>query len=273
MKKILIIALALFTLGTALQAATMAKKDKKEKKELKWEWDGTLSGDTVIDNYLRNIDTLYRNVIEYRETITAYDFRTDTLEINGKHYVLAYMLNKDGNFVTRGTVNWQCAQAVMNAVNIALDMTNASLSSATAALALPGLGLKAFSFGKYVKGGPAVIAQGLKTVKTMRGQWLDNSRTWKDLKKGAIADPSTLNYFDAAALEKLNKCCYLKEIVQTDPTYQAVVESQETKSTEQREADAKAAAELLSKTAIAPEVAGQQADDISDDALMKAMEG
>ena len=273
MKKILILALALFTLGTAAQAGTMAKKDKKDKKELKWEWDGTLSGDTVIDNYLQNIDTLYRNVIAYRDDISAFDFRTDTLEINGKNYILAYMLNKDGNLVTRGTVNWQCAQAVMNGVNIVLDMTNAGLSSATAALALPGLGLKALSFGKYVKGGPAVIAQGIKTVKTMRGQWIANSRTWKDLKSGAIEDPSKLNYFDASALEKLNKCCYLKEIVETDPTYNTVVERLQTKSAEQREADAKAAAELLSNTTIAPEVAGQQADDISDDALMKAMEG
>lgn len=221
MKKILLLALAL--LSMCCQTGIAADKESKGKKAMKWNWDGkTFSGNDKIDNYLKTIDTLYNKVQLYNETMDSYQLTTQEFELNGKKYELAYMLDDKGQIVTRGTVNWQCVQAVLQATGITLDMTNASLLSANAALELPHLGLKALKFAKYVKGGPAVISAGTKEIKDVRKKWIKNSRKWKDMKVDAIKDPKSIGYtgMTAELAQKLNKCCYIKEIKEFSETKQ-----------------------------------------------------
>lgn len=203
------------------QASFAEKKAKKEKKEMTWEWDGTKSGNATIDDYLVNIDTLYTKVQAYKGEMESFDFKDDTLYINGKIYVMTHMTDAQGQLVSRARVNWQCAQAYGEGTQIILDMTNAGLSSATAALALPQLGLKAFSFGKYVKGGPVIIEQGVKAIKEVRGTYMKNSRKWKSMKDGAIEDAASIGYtgFTDDVVKKLNKCYYIKEMTHDDPEY------------------------------------------------------
>ncbi len=269
MKKYLFCALALLMAGGTLTFA--AKKEKKPKKEITWNWDGTKSGNKTIDDYLVCIDTIYRNIQLYKEETESYQMKIDTLVIGGKYYAVAYMLNKEGELVTRGQVNWQCADAITNGVGIVLDITNAQLSTATAVLALPELGLSAFTFGKYVKGGAAVFAKGIKEIKTIRGTWVGNSRKWKSLKNGAIQDPASLNYFDEASLAKLNKCCYIKEILPEDKAYTTIVEQKKAKSEEELKAEADAFAQQFAQRNVAPEDAKKKLDDISDDELEKEL--
>jgi hypothetical protein len=219
MKKILFIALAMLTLCSQMEVA--AQKSDKETKGIKWNWDGkTLSGNAEIDNYIKTIDTLYNKVQSYVETMDKYELVTERFELNGKKYELAYMLDEHKQIVTRGTVNWQCVQALMQGTNIVLDMTNAGLMSANAVMTLPQLGLKALKFGKYVKGGPAVISAGTKAIKDVRKRWINNSRTWKDMKVDAIEDPKSIGYTDMTdeLASKLNKCCYIKEVKEFSET-------------------------------------------------------
>lgn len=224
MKKVLMIALALLTLGSQMEVAAEKKEKKaKEKKALKWEWDGkTLSGNETIDTYIKTIDTLYNKVQSYAKNMSQYEMVTRIVEdkTTGKKYEMAYMLDDQGNLVTRGTVNWQCVEAVMQGTNIVLDMTNAGLMSANAALTLPQLGLNALKFGKYVKGGPAVISAGVKAIKDVRAVWLSNSRTWKDMKVDAVADVKSLNLegMTDELAEKLNKCIYIREVKESSET-------------------------------------------------------
>ena len=269
MKKILFMTLAMLTLGSVM-TVTAAPKDKK-KKEIKWDWDGTRSGNATIDNYLVAIDNTYKKIQTYKETMDSYQMKGDTININGKYYAVAYMLNAEGEMVTRGQVNWQCASAVADGMNIVLDITNAQLLTVDATLALPGLGLKAISFGKYVKGGAAVFTQGIKEIKAIRGTWVANSKKWKALKNGAIQDPASLNYFDEAALKNLNKCCYIKEIQPEDADYTAIVESKKAKSEEELKADADAFAQQSAQYNVAPEDASKSLDDISDEELEKEL--
>ncbi len=276
MKKFVFIALAMLTLGSQVQVAAQKKeKVKKEKKELKWEWDGTKSNNETIDKYLVSIDSLYNRVVSYRDSINAYEYKDTMITVGGENYLFAYMLNPEGKYVTRGQVNWQCAQALMEGVNLVLDMTNAGLESANAALALPSLGLNALKFGKYVKGGPAVIAQGVKTVKMIRGTWIGNSKQWKEMKADALSadEVAKLGIFSDDALKKLNKCFYVTKIPSTDPTKQEVITRQQSKSQDELDNEAAQFAAWVASTEQTPEDKSKETDDISDDALNKALNG
>lgn len=252
MKKLLLMALALLVVGSQLQVS--AAKEKKEKKGLKWEWDGTKSGNATIDNYLDSIDVAYKRVQEYKNTMDSYELKYDTLMINGKYYMMAHMVNGEGQLVSHSRVNWQCAEAYAQGGLITLEMTNAGLGSANAALALPELGLKAIKFAKYVKGGPAVISEGVKSIKAVRGKWVANSRKWKSMKEGAI-DASTIKYdgFTPDVVKKLNKCYYIREIKEDSPEYQEIVNYFKNKSQEEIAQDAEAKAKEIADGTMLPE--------------------
>jgi len=251
MKKLLLLALALLTIGSQMEVSAA----QKEKKGLKWEWDGTKSGNETIDKYLLQIDTLYNKVQAYQQSLDSYVMKDTTLQLNGKWYQIAWMEDSHGQILTRATVNWQCVQAYALGANIILDMTNAGLGSANAALELPKLGFKALKFGKYVKGGPAVISEGTKAIKAVRGKWLANSRQWKAMKDGAIADPSTIGYkgFSAIFIEKLNKCFYIKEVKEDDPIYEEVVKKNEGKSAEDISREATGWTSQMEQATVLPE--------------------
>ncbi|MBE6248434.1 MAG: hypothetical protein E7106_04180 [Prevotella sp.] len=272
MKKILFIALALLTMGSQMEVSAA----KKEKKGLKWEWDGTKSGNETIDNYLVQIDTLYRNLQAYQNAATnTFEYKADTLEIDGKPYILARMIDKGtGQIVTRGRVNWEFANAIMQGTSIVLAMTNAGLGSANAALALPQLGLKALKFGKYVKGGPTIISEGIKTIKVVRANYATDYQQWKGLKTGAVEDPSKLNIqgIDDDLVKKLNKCCYLTEIKEADPSYDKIQEVLKNKSDEEKAQESQTAFNDIKQATMAEEDAKKNREDDSDDAFMKEME-
>lgn len=262
MKKILFLALALLTLGSQLEVAAQ-----------KWEWNGTKSGNETIDNYLIQIDTLYRNVCQYQENLEQYEIEPTSLCINGKYYQLCCMKDRQGQLLTRGTVNWQCVQAISMGANIILDMTNAGLGSATAALALPQLGLKALKFTKYVKGGPTVIKAGIEAIKAVRGKWIGNSRLWKEMKDGAISDPTKLG-FSAEITEKLNKCYYVKEITAESPDYEEVVKKFTGKTPEEIAQETNSVANDIAKSTILPEDKSKILDTLpSEDELEKQLNG
>lgn len=269
--------LALLTLGSQIKMAA-EKKEKKAKKELKWDWDGTLSKNAEIDKYLLTIDTLYNKVQAYKNDFGTFNLNdTTTLydEGTGKLYKLAYMTNGTGQMVTRARVNWQFAQAYAEGALIVLDMTNAGLMSASAALTLPELGLNALKFAKYVKGGPAVISEGTKTIKAIRGLCIANSRTWKSMKDGAIEDASTLGLkgISTEIAEKLNKCAYIKEVRQDNPEYPELIAKYRNMTPEEIASKYDSVIQVFADSTILPEDEMKKADELPDvDEELKKLE-
>lgn len=273
MKKILLITLALLTLGSQVQVTAQKKeKEKKEKKELKWDWDGTLSKNEEIDKYLLTIDTLYNKVQAYKETFGTFSIVSDTFSVNNKIYAISCLADETGQIISRARVNWQFAQAYADGALILLDMTNAGLMSANAALTLPKLGLGAIKFAKYVKGGPAVISKGTSAIKEIRGKCLKNSRRWKEMKEGALEDAASIGYegFNDQILKKLNKCYYVKEITEDDPEYAEIIAKYKNMTADEIASQCQGVAQKIENTTVLPEDKSKETEEELD--VDKAMQ-
>lgn len=270
MKPILPLLAALMLLPTALQAVP-DKKDKKPKAEYVWDWDGKRSGDKIFDEYLTSVNDLWKEMQSYAETFAIYTYHEDTLTIADRYYIMAYMTDPEGNYLTRGTVGWQLVESVSTSALIVTDATLAAAETISATAELPNLGLDAFTFGKYIKGGPQVINKGMKEMKTVWAISRGNAKSWKALKNGAV-DPETLNYFSDDAIKLIRRCCYIKEIVQTDKAYEQVMKRQIAKTEEELAQEAALLASNLENGITLPEDASKTLDDISDDALDRELE-
>lgn len=264
MKRFFLFVIFVFALSSTTHILAKDKKEKKEKKEYVWDWNGEKSGDESIDGYLQTITELWDSISVYQEKFGSYVYVEDTLQINGKYYIMAHMENAEKEAVTRGMVNWLFTEAVLSSTNIVLDATNAAASTAVATLALPSLGLGALKFGKYLKGGPQVINKGIKGIGAISKQTKKNARSWKSLKNGAV-DPKSLNYFSDEALKTMRRCYYIKEIVETDPSYTVVEQCLRNKTPEEIEADANRLSQEIAQQTVLPEDASKSLDDLSDD--------
>jgi hypothetical protein len=109
-----------------------------------------------------------------------------------------------------------------------------------------------------------VIARGMSEIGDIAKRNKVTARQWKAAKAGAI-DPATLGMFTDAEIANMNKCCYLKEVVDTDPMKQIWIEMHKTKSPEQLAAEAASRTDFAN-TQVLPEDANQSLDDESFDA-------
>ncbi len=243
-----------------------AAKPKKEKAPYVWDWDGTRTGNQTFDTYLDDVTKIWNEIEVYEKTFAKFTYHVDTMAYNDKYYLLAYMTDSVGNIVTRSQVNWQVYHSVLSATNIVLDATTASLSTATATLELPNLGLNAFTYAKYVKGGPMVIAKGMKEIGAIAKVNKANARSWKAMKTAAV-DPATFGCFDEETVKAMNKCCFFKEVVETDPEYTAIESVQATKTPEELKAEADRIGNTFAEATILPEDKNQSLDDESFDEL------
>ncbi len=245
-----------------------ANKQKRQEKlqAYQWNWDGKLSGNKTFDDYLQTVTDIWNDILEFEQMFGGYVYKSDTLyhEETGKLYVLSYMQDTLGNTVTRNTTNWQITKSVAASTAIVLEATTASLATASATLALTEMGLGAIAYAPYIKGGPMVIARGMSEIGDIAKMNKVIARQWKAAKAGAI-DPATLGIFTEAEVKTMNKCCYLKEIVDTDPTKQIWIEMQKAKSPEQLAAEAAQRTDFAA-TQVLPEDENQSLDDESFDA-------
>ena len=247
------------------------KKEKatKQKEAYVWDWDGTRSGNEAFDSYLDAVTTIWNSIESYEKEFAQYNYNTDTLTINGKYYLLAYMDDGKGNMVTRSQVNWQVYNSILAATGIVTNAATTSLLTASATAALPSLGFSgAAKFAKYIKGGPMVIGKGMKEIGAIAKSNKANARTWKAMKTAAI-DPATLGYFSEETIEKMNKCCYIKEVVETDPEYEEIKTIQTSKTEDQLQAEAAAMSSTFENAVVLPEDASKNLDDIDDDSLLE----
>lgn len=248
------------------------KKEKKEKKAYEWNWDKKLSGNETVDSYLLSVDSLWYQIKEVNELSANYQFKVDTLKVKDEYYTLAYMLDNEGNYITRGTVNWQFATVTLMSADIAAKGALAGVQSAAATASLPALGLKGISYAKYVKAGPKIVGMATTGIKNIWGISVAQAKRWNAMKKNAIKDPkSTGLTFTDAQMEKLNKCCYLTKIDITTPEGQAIKEIMEKKTEEQLSAEEALCLSNLETKSITQEDKSKIADDLDEDELNKFM--
>lgn len=179
-------------LGIAFICPTDAyaqKKKKKKKKEFVWELP-ELSGNETIDEYLLSCDTLYNNIRTYSESLAHYQYEEVNFTVDSKNYSLKYMRDTLTNrYLSYGMGRWQVAQGITAGTTIVLEATTLSLQTASAALALPELGLKAIKYFKPVKDlGPHVIGLGIKEIGELKKVCQETMRKYTNAKKTAYTD-------------------------------------------------------------------------------------
>lgn len=254
-------------------------KKKKEKKKYEWKWDGELSGNETVDQYLLSCDTLWTKIQNYREQIDQFDYKEDTLRfINGADttiYLAVHLENKEGQLFSKGVANWQLAQSIMSGVSIVLESTQIGLQTASATLALPQLGLGAISFAKYVKAGPNIIAIGMKEIKEIVQQRKYQWGQWKQAKEGAIEDLSTIDWSSLEqagaakiSIDNLNKCFFIKKIEPQSETWTQMQTVLMNKTQEEMDADNK----NFAMTTNMPEDTTKKNTEFSDDEFQKMMQ-
>ncbi len=175
-------AMLLFAMLVAMPSEVNAAKEKKEKKPYEWNWDKKLSGNEGVDDYLLAVDSIWYQMKELNEAMDKYTYKEDTIMVNGKLYIAAHMENAKGEYITRGTVNWQFAQTTMLSANIVLSATQIALQTATATMSLPSLGMGALTYGKYVKAGPKILGMATTGVKDIWKTAIQNAKRWNRMK-------------------------------------------------------------------------------------------
>lgn len=244
------------------------KKKKKAKKEFVWDWDHVKSGNKDVDEYLMACDTLWNNITQYQENITAYEYKEDTLKLDDKYYIMAWMQTKDNALLTKAAANWQLVESVTSGIGIVTSSVQIAAQTATATMALPSLGLKAFSYGKYVKAGPMIIGKAGKEIKEIVVLRKEQMNKWKAMRQDAI-DPAILfPDMDPALLDKLSKSYFIKELKPEEAGYDEIKTIMEQKSSEELTQDKKDFTDGVEAKTVLPEMAGKTLND-DDDAFMK----
>lgn len=168
MKKLnMIHSILLIFLISFIATPVSAQKQKKEKKSYTWEMPSKLTNIKDFDEYLFSCDTLWNDIQNYKEAITFYTIDSAKVDVNGTTFIQYRILDDQGNPRNKAKTKTQLFHMIMNGTAILLDATTISLQTATATLSLSENPLLAFSYGKYLKGGPKIVQLAYKEVKEM----------------------------------------------------------------------------------------------------------
>lgn len=189
MKKLSLILICLIAAGIMMPTEANAQKKKKE---FKWALP-ELTGDASFDEYLLKCDTLYNNIKSYCNNIEFYEVAEITvIDENGEKDTQYQVVDKDGNLRSSNKAFQQNMDLIMAYPQIALDMTGMAVYTTSATAALPGLGMKALSYGKYLKAGPNIIKMGGSEMKKIYKKARAQAKQIKALKQGKIDEVKAL---------------------------------------------------------------------------------
>lgn len=253
----------------APNAVSAKENKKKEKKKYEWDWDKTKSGNEYVDNYLLAVDTVWYQMQKLDGLVDTYSYKEDTICVNRKYYVAAHMEDSKGCYVTRGTVNWQFVETTMTSANIVLAATAIGLQTATATTALPQLGLKAFSYGKYIKAGPKILGFATTGVKDVWKKTRAQSKRWLAMKRDSV-DPTSIGVeLTEKQKEVFSKCVYIIEINNDSEDYTVINDIYTNKTEEQIKQEQEEYLNALASTSILPSEDGKLLDNLDDSELDK----
>jgi len=163
------------------------KERKKKENEGKPKWSGLpekMSGIQEVDTYILTVDSVYTNLNSYTDRINFYTQKTVPLldangeqvkDENGQGYVKTEITDQEGNKVSITQLLIQLPDVSLSLLGLTAEATKVlaqGLSGATAFISNP---LAAFTYGKYIKDGPGVLAyigkEGARLVSTTKTQY------------------------------------------------------------------------------------------------------
>lgn len=165
MKKLIFLMACLFAMTSVMPV--QAKKEKKEKKEFEWKMP-ELSGNADFDKYLLTCDTLYNRINTYRDSVVFYHVvKYPEVDALGDTIYQLKVQDQYGNYRGTGLAAMQYANLALQGTSLLADLVSITAETASATATLPSLGLKALSYGKYVKAGPKIVSMGTKEIKAI----------------------------------------------------------------------------------------------------------
>lgn len=221
MKQFFLTLLCALALGIVMPQQAFSQDDKKEKKEKKkkekkpfvWEMP-ELTGDETFDSYLKTCDTLYHRIRDYSDGIVFYKVKKGiyTDKNTGEQKEVMGVFDEQGNFRSSGKALEQYAQLALQGTSLLGDLAVITTSTAAATAALPSLGLKALSYGKYVKAGPKIVQMGTEEIGEIVKMTRTQAKEIRALRKGyneegqlkdPSIDPSNIDGVDLTTAESL----------------------------------------------------------------------
>lgn len=219
MKKLFTILLCSLALGVVMPQQAFGQDDKKEKKEKKkkerkpfvWEMP-ELTGDDTFDGYLKTCDTLYNRIRTYSDSIVFYQVKKGVVtdKKTGEKKEVMGVFDEQGNYRSSGKALQQYAELALQGTSLIADLALITTSTAAATASLPGLGMKAFSYGKYIKAGPKIVQMGTQEIGEIVKLTREQAKQIRALRKGyneegqlkdASVDPSNIDGVDLSNVE------------------------------------------------------------------------
>lgn len=170
-------------------SAVSAQKKKKEKApKAPFEWKmPDLTGDKDFDAYLNECDAMWTRLSSYKDGIAWYHIDTTYVKgADGAVYRALSVVDQEGNKKSTSSILMQNLEIVLNGTMIITDMGLMSASATLATAALPGLGMKALSYGKYIKQGYQIVGRGGKEIKAIVKAKQEQAGQLKAIKQGAV---------------------------------------------------------------------------------------
>jgi len=207
-------------LGLIMPQTAFCKNDKKEKKEKKekkpyvWKMP-ELTGDETFDDYLKTCDTLYNRVRTYSDGIVFYQVKKGivTDKNTGEKKEVMGVFDEEGNYRSSGKALQQYAELTLQGTSLIADLALITTSTAAATASLPGLGLKALSYGKYIKAGPKIVKMGTDEIGEIIKMTRTQAKAIRALRKGyneegqlkdPSIDPSNIDGVDLSKVETVD---------------------------------------------------------------------
>ncbi len=193
-------------------SAAKKEKKKKAKKEIEWVMP-ELTGNEVFDDFLKQCDSLYLRMQNFEKEVPFYEVRKiKDITTGDSCYAVVDSL---GNIRSSSKAFEQYLSASLTATTLVADFAIITMSTASATLELPALGLKALSYGKYIKTGGELAIQCPVKLKEMIERFNVQRKAIRAYKQnfdeetGKIKDPNInpdtltdLNLGENAVLEK-----------------------------------------------------------------------
>ncbi len=181
-----------------------AKKEKKKKsKEIEWVMP-ELTGDETFDSFLKECDSLYTRMQNFEKEVPFFEVRQIKDSSTGEMYCA--VVDSMGNIRNSSVAFKQYLDAGTTALTLIADFAVITTSTAAATASLPSLGLKAFSYGKYIKVGGQLALECPKKLKEMIEKFNIQKKAIRAYKEnydqstGKLKDAS----IDASKIEGLN---------------------------------------------------------------------
>lgn len=185
-------------------SAQKKKKEKGDKAPFEWKMP-QLTGSADFDNYLNECNAMWKRLSSYKDGIAWY--RVDTTYVKGSDgevYRALSVVDQEGNKKSSSSILMQNLEIVLNGTMIITDMGLMSASATLASAALPGLGMKALSYAKYVKQGYQIVGRGGKEIKAIVNAKQEQAGQLKAIKQGAV-DVGDIKSTDKVTLNRLEE--------------------------------------------------------------------